>query len=40
MKNAIATNHGNKCLLDADGGREEALMRCIPKLVIRLHLVR
>jgi hypothetical protein len=40
IKKATATNHGNKCLLGADGGREEAPMRCIPKLVVRLLLVR
>ena len=35
MKNATATSHGKSCLLEADGGREEVLMRCVPKLAVR-----
>jgi hypothetical protein len=34
MKNATATSHGKSCLLEAGGGREEALIRCVPKLVV------
>ena len=32
MKNATATSHGRSCLLEADGGCEEVLMRRVPKL--------
>jgi hypothetical protein len=38
MKNATATSHGKSCLLEAGGGREEALIRCVPKLVVCLFL--
>jgi hypothetical protein len=34
MKNATATSHGKSCLLEADGGREEALIGWVPKLVV------
>ena len=38
MKNATATSHGKSCLLEADGGGEEVLMRCVPKLAVWLFL--
>src|SRR5580700_5972114 len=38
MKNATATSHGKSCLLEADGGGEEVLMRCVPKLRRVIHI--